>query len=186
LNTAELRQDTNKVSEEALKRVQDQGKKAKQAQQDIKKDKDINNKLSNFLSFLLKNIQNNKLISLLYNTFFKVKYPQSNIVYLRKIINTKVIIGIFVPFYQTQAQEYHIRDLYKELMPNQIKTIEDMTNYLKNLAKTYHDNIPLDKESLIAFVTECTITYLTVYQEKEAKERRQIIQLEVAKHLYGK
>jgi hypothetical protein len=42
LDSAEIRQDANKVSEEAVKRVQEQGKKAKQAQQDIKKDKDQN------------------------------------------------------------------------------------------------------------------------------------------------
>lgn len=186
LDTAELKQDSNKISEEAVKRVQEQGKKAKQAQQAIKKDKDTNTKLSAFLTFLLKDIKNEKLVSLLYNTFFKVKHPQSDIVYLRKSINTKVIVGIFVPFYKTQAEQYKVRDLYKDLIPSSITNIKDMTSYLKNLAKTYHDNIPLDKGTLIQFVTECAITYLQSHKEKPVAERRQLAQLEVAKHLYGK
>jgi hypothetical protein len=108
----------------------------------------------------LKDIQNEKLINTLYNTFFKVKHPQSNIIYLRKNINTKVIVGIFVPFYIKQAQEYHVIDLYKDILPKEVKTTEELVSYLKKLAKLYHDNIPLDKQLFVMFIAECIAEFL--------------------------
>jgi len=82
----------NKVTEEAVRRVQDNQRKAKQVQQQIKQDKDNNEKLAHFLIFLLQNITNEKLITTLYETFFKTKHPKTNVTYLRKNINTVVIV----------------------------------------------------------------------------------------------
>jgi hypothetical protein len=53
----------NKVTEEDRKRVQEDSQKAKQASQQIKKDKKTNNDMANFLSYLLKNINNDKIVS---------------------------------------------------------------------------------------------------------------------------
>lgn len=185
LDTGEVRQDVNKVTEDAIKRVQEQGKKAKQAQQAIKKDKDENGHLSEFLSFLLKNVVNDKLIVLLYNTFFKVKHPQSNITYLRKNINTRVIVGIFVPFYKQKAEEYKVMPFYASIIPAQsFHTIADFVDYLKKLSWLYHDNVPLDKDTFIQFLTEMVMIYTQVYTDKENLERKQYIQLELSKFLY--
>jgi len=186
LDAAELRQDTKKVSEEAIKRVQEQGKKAKQAQQDIKQDKDVNDKLAKFLSFLLKNIKQERLIQLLYNTFFKVKHPHSDIVYLRKTINSKIIVGVFVPFYPNQAKEYKITELYSAILPSEIKDIKTFVSYLKNLSIAYHDNIPVDKDLFLQFTTALASIYIPVYTEKTPLERKQLIQLDIAKYLYNK
>jgi len=187
LDSAEIRQDANKVSEEAIKRVQEQGKKAKQAQQDIKKDKDINGSLAAFLSFLLKNTKHEKIIPLLYNTFFKVKHPQSNITYLRKNINSKVIVGIFVPFCRQQVQEYKIWPLYDNILPSwSIQNIDQLIGYLKKLSSLYHDNIPLDKDNLTQFLTELSLLYIPAYTDKELPERKQLIQLDINKYLYAK
>lgn len=187
LDTAEIRQNANQVKEEDVKRVQEQGKQAKQAQQAIKKDKDKNAHLSLFLSFLLKNIKNDKLITLLYNAFFKVKHPQSNIVYLRKNINTQIIVGIFVPFYKEEAEKSKVIDLYSSILPQKtMQTVAEYISYLKSLSGLYHDNIPIDKDSLISFITELIMNYMRVYTDKETPERKQLIQLEVAKFLYNK
>lgn len=187
LDSADIRQDANKVSEEAVKRVQEQGKKAKQAQQDIKKDKDQNEHLAKFLSFLLKNTKHEKIIPLLYDTFFKVKHPQSNIVYLRKNINSKVIVGIFVPFYGEQSREYKIHTLYESILPSQsIQNIAQLVEYLKRLSSLYHDNIPLDKDNLTKFLTELALLYIPAYIDKDLIERKQLIQADIAKYLYTK
>lgn len=187
LDSGEIRQDANKVSEEAVKRVQEQGKKAKQAQQDIKKDRDQNAHLAAFLSFLLKNTKHEKIIPLVYNTFFKVKHPQSNIVYLRKNINSKVIVGIFVPFYRQQAQEHKIWPLYDAILPSwPIQNIVQLVDYLKKLSSLYHDNIPLDKDNLTQFLTELSLLYIPAYTDKELSERKQLIQLDISKYLYAK
>ncbi len=186
LDNAEIKKDVNKVTEDAVKRIQEQGKKAKQAQQDIKQDKKTNAWLWQFLTFITKSIKNEKLINLLYNTFFKVKHPQNNITYLRKNINTKVIVGIFVPFYTQKAQEYKVTPLYENILTSDsTENIPNFMQYLKKLAKTYHDNIPLDKEVFTKFITEIILLYISVHTDKPINERRQMIALEVAKHLYG-
>ena len=48
-----VREDSNKVTEEDVQRVQAQSKQAKQVAQQIKKDKAINNQLAKFLWILI-------------------------------------------------------------------------------------------------------------------------------------
>lgn len=90
----------NKVTEEAVRRVQDDQKKAQQVGQDIKKDKATNNKLAKFLTFLLKDIKSDTLMKQIYHTFFKTRHEETDLIHLRKSMNTMVVVGMFVPFYQ--------------------------------------------------------------------------------------
>ncbi|HCB51242.1 TPA: hypothetical protein DEP21_01495 [Patescibacteria group bacterium] len=71
------REDLNKVTEEAVRRVQEQSQQAKQIQQQIQQDKASNNKLAQFLAFLMKTINNEHLIKHLYELFFKTKHPKT-------------------------------------------------------------------------------------------------------------
>ena len=71
------KQDVNKVTEEAVRRVQASSAQAKQIQAQIKQDKAINNNLAKFLEFLLKNIKTDELMTSVYNTFFKVSDPKT-------------------------------------------------------------------------------------------------------------
>jgi hypothetical protein len=73
----QVRQDVNKVTEEAVKRVQSGAAQAKQIQAQIKKDKAMNNDIAEFLQFLLKEIKNEDLISYMYKTFFIVTNPKT-------------------------------------------------------------------------------------------------------------
>jgi hypothetical protein len=75
-----------------VQRVQSQAKQAKQIAQQIKKDKAINYHLAQFLAFLMKEIQNEELIKAITDTFFKTTNPKDQITYLRKDINTYVVI----------------------------------------------------------------------------------------------
>lgn len=75
-----------------MQRVQSQAKQAKQIAQQIKKDKAINYHLAQFLAFLLKEIQNEELIKAITDTFFKTTNPKDQITYLRKDINTYVVV----------------------------------------------------------------------------------------------
>lgn len=75
-----------------MQRVQSQAKQAKQIAQQIKKDKAINYHLAQFLAFLLKEIQNEDLIKAITDTFFKTTNPKDQITYLRKDINTYVVV----------------------------------------------------------------------------------------------
>lgn len=75
-----------------MQRVQSQAKQAKQIAQQIKKDKAINYHLAQFLAFLMKEIQNEELIKAITDTFFKTTNPKDQITYLRKDINTYVVV----------------------------------------------------------------------------------------------
>ena len=75
-----------------MQRVQSQAKQAKQIARQIKKDKAINYHLAQFLAFLMKEIQNEELIKAITDTFFKTTNPKDQITYLRKDINTYVVV----------------------------------------------------------------------------------------------
>jgi glucuronate isomerase len=98
----------NKVTEEAVRRVQDDQKKAQQVGQDIKKDKATNNKFAKFLTFLLKDIKSDTLLKQIYHTFFKTRHEETDLIHLRKNMNTIVVVGMFVPFYQEMIKELEL------------------------------------------------------------------------------
>ncbi len=148
------RQDIGKISEEAVRRVQEEGKKAKQAHQQSQQNRQENSKLSDFLTFLIKEIKSEKLIWLLYELFFKTKHKSTGTAYIRKKINIIVIIWFFYPFYVKEAKEIWIDKYFAELLNNEKLELDGYINYIKNLSKKHHDNIPLDSIILTDFLVE--------------------------------
>ena len=167
------REDLNKVTEEAVRRVQDQSQQAKQTQQQIKQDKVINASLAQFLSYLLKHLTNEKLVHLLYELFFKTKNPTTGVTYFRKKINSFVIVGLFYPFYRDAAKEYQLDQFYISLLPHSNTLhLQEYVQYIKKLSHKYHDNIPLDPELFLKFLSEI-IQYFDLYQIKELPPEKQ-------------
>lgn len=165
------REDVNKVTEEDRKRIQEDNQKAKQAAQQIKKDKKINNDMANFLWYLLKNLDSDKIISWIYNVFFKVKNPKTDITYLRKNPNNVVIVGVFAPFYEEEIKKFNliwffenIYDFWNE--PN----LDTYVKYLKKLSWQYHDNIPIDKEEFLNFLFDVIVEFGLIKSELENKD----------------
>lgn len=182
-----VRSDVNKVTEEAVRRVQDNQKKAKQAQQQIQQDKQNNTKFAQFLTFLLKKISNDTLISSLYEVFFKTKHPKTEITYLRKSINTIVIVGMFAPFFPTEIKQFGLTSFFEKIVSFTSKpNITEYLQYLKQLSKTYHDNIPMDKHAFIGFLTEMVMEFDLVNKEAMTAEQKKELQLGLQKELYGK
>ena len=148
-----LRSDVNQVSEEAVQRVQSQAKQAKQIAQQIKKDKAINYHLAQFLAFLLKEIQNEELIKAITDTFFKTTNPKDQITYLRKDINTYVVVWFFLPFFQKEAEQAKILPLYAKLAYEEAnQSLKNYVTYLKRLSEQYHDNVPIDQNILLTLI----------------------------------
>lgn len=145
-----VRQDVSKVSEQDVKRAQWDSAKAKQVQDQIKKSKATNNNIAKFLSFLLKNIKNEELVSAVYSTFFKVVDPRTQVVYLRKSVNDIIIIGFFAPFFINEIEKFWLNTYFTEMLNN--KSGSNMTEYIeyiKKLSRKYHDNIPINKDVLL-------------------------------------
>ncbi len=149
-----VRKDTNKVTEQDIKRVQWDSAKAKKVQDEIKKNKWKNNNIAQFLSFLLKNIKNDDLINSTYETFFKVIDTRTKTSYLRKSTNNIMIVWFFAPFYPKEIESYKlswffddiIGDLYNKL------SFSEYISYIKKLSKQYHDKIPINQDNLLKFL----------------------------------
>ena len=148
----QVRQDVNQVTEEAVRRVQAGSAQAKQIQAQIKQDKAINNNLAKFLEFLLKTITSEDLMTSVYNTFFKVTDTKTWATYLRRTINNIVVIWFFAPFYKDKINEYNLNNYYADILPQGNITVSDYMWYIKNLSKKHHDNIPINKESLLTLI----------------------------------
>ncbi|MFZ2151206.1 MAG: hypothetical protein WAZ12_02460 [Candidatus Absconditicoccaceae bacterium] len=164
------REDANKVSEEDRKRVQEDNQKAKQASQQIKKDKKINNDMANFLGYLLKEINSDKIVSGIYNVFFKVKNPKTDITYLRKNPNNIVIVGIFAPFYKEEIKRLNLITFFEKLynFGNELN-LDLYIKYLKKLSGQYHDNVPIDKEEFLNFLIDVIMEFGLIKTELKEK-----------------
>lgn len=156
----EVREDANKVTEEAVRRVQDDQKKAQQVGQEIKSDKATNSKFANFLTFLLKDIKNDHLIRQIYHVFLKTKHEETALVHLRKSMNTLLVVGMFIPFYQDKIKELEIEFLYQDIFT--FDGTIDLTwyiRYIKQLLPKYHDNISIDKQEFTKLLTQIAEYY---------------------------
>jgi len=169
-----VREDNNKVTEEAVQRIQAQSKQAKQIAQQIKKDKAINNQLARFLTLLMQKIENEELIKAIVSTFFKTTDQRNQITYLRKDINIYVVVWFFVPFFQKDAEELKIMWFYENLgVKTAWTSLEKYIVYLWKVSEVYHDNIPIDQWPLITLIILIAQTWIPKYQSLEYEEVKQ-------------
>jgi len=136
----QVRENTNKVTEEAVRRIQDNQKKAQQIGQDIKKDKATNDKFANFLAFLLSDIKNDTLIKQIYHTFFVTVPETTETNNLNKSMHITVIVGTFVPFYQNTIQELWLEAIYQDIRT--FTSTTDLSTYIPYIREllTKHDH----------------------------------------------
>lgn len=167
----QVRQNVNQVTEEAVKRVQASSAQAKQIQAKIKEDKTVNNNLAKFLEFLLKNIKTEELISAIYNTFFKVTDPKTWATYYRKTINNIVIIWFFAPFFKEQVHEYWLDNYYVDIFPSNNINLWTYMWYIKLLSKKHHDNIPINKDSLLTLIYYIMVEFWLMNPLPEKKQQ---------------
>ncbi len=178
-----VRSDVNQVTEEAVQCIQAQSKQAKQIAQQIKKDKAINTQLWNFLTLLMKTIDNEELIQAMVATFFKTTNPKNQVTYLRKDINTYVIVGFFVPFFLDDAEKFHILGFYDQLGVKEAwSSLKSYISYLGRISEVYHDNVPIDQWPLLTLIILIAQTWL--FKEKSLPKSEEIKQ-EVLQALYG-
>lgn len=160
-NWWQVREDTNKVTEEAVRRIQDNQKKAQQVGQDIKKDKAANDKFATFLAFLLSDIQSDTLIKQFYQTFFKTIQQNSEVPQITKSRNITLIVGIFVPFYEQKIKELHLNEFYQDIRPFQDNiSLTTYIEYIKKLLLHHNNNIKINKEALSKL-----LSYLAEYYQ---------------------
>ena len=148
------------VTEADVQRVQENARQAKKVAQQLQQDKKQNNQLANFLTFLLGQISNEKIIKWLYDTFFITIDPKTNIPYFRKSMNDVVVVWLFYPFFIEKAQEVWVSHYYEKLTNSWTKSIEWYIKYLQELSDNYHDNIPIDQNSFVNLLVEILKEFL--------------------------
>ncbi|MEI6773660.1 MAG: hypothetical protein WCL18_02285 [bacterium] len=152
-----------------MRRVQDDQKKAQQVGQEIKSDQATNGKFAKFLAFLLKDIKNDNLIRQIYQVFFKTRHEETDLIHLRKNINTIVVVGVFVPFYQDEIKELELDILYQDTFTFDGNIdLSRYINYIKELLPRHHDNVIIDKHEFVKLLTQITEYYHLT--EKLSKE----------------
>ena len=148
------------VTEADVQRVQENTRQMKKVAQQLQQDKKQNNQLANFLSFLLSEITNEKIIKWLYDTFFITIDPKTNVPYFRKSMNNIVVVWLFYPFFLEKAEELWVSHFYNKLNWAWKKSIDEYIIFLQDLSDHYHDNIPIDQTSFIKLLIEIFKEYL--------------------------
>jgi len=148
------------VTEADVQRIQENTRQAKKVAQQLQQDKKQNNQLANFLSFLLSEISNEKIIKWLYDTFFITIDSKTNIPYFRKNMNDIVVVWLFYPFYTEKANELWVSHHYENLDNAWEKSVDWYIKYLQDLSNHYHDNIPISQDSFIELLIEIFKEYL--------------------------
>ncbi len=154
------------VTEADVQRVQEDARQAKKVAQQLQQDKKQNNQLANFLTFLLWTISNEKIIKWLYDTFFVTVDPKTNIPYFRKNMNDVVVVWLFYPFFPEKAREIWVSHYYENLSNSWTKSIEWYIKYLQELSDNYHDNIPINQNSLVNLLVEIFKEFLSSNSEQ--------------------
>lgn len=138
------------MTEEAVRRAQDNQKKAQQVGQEIKKDKATNDKFAKFLTFLLRDIKSDTVIKQIYHTFFKTRNEETDLVHLRKSANSVVVVGMFVPFYQNIIEELDLQAIYQDIFNFDGEIyLTKYIQYIKQLLPKYHDDVSIDKPEFL-------------------------------------
>lgn len=182
INSGEwVRKDTNKVSEQDVKRSQVDAAKAKKVWEQIKKNKQENNDIANFLSFLLKSIKNEDIIYAIYNTFFKVVDNKTKTSYLRKSINNIVVIWFFAPFFPKELEKFKLSWYFQDFckLDGNVGGLNEYISYIKNLSRKYHDNVPINQSSLlnllILIIWEFWLSKETLDEAWKEKIKRELL-----------
>ena len=156
------------VTEADVQRIQENSRQAKKVAQQLQQDKKQNNQLANFLTFLLWEISNEKIIKWLYDTFFITIDPKTNIPYFRKSMNDIVVVWLFYPFYREKANELWVSHYYENLNWAWKRNINDYIAFLQDLSDHYHDNIPIDQNSFVNLLVEMLKEFLPSNMDMDA------------------
>lgn len=149
-----------KVTEEAIAKVNEEARQARQVAQQLIQDKAKNAEFAEFLTFLLWEISNDEIISALYDAFFITIDPKTNTTYLRKTMNTIVVIWLFYPFYVAEAEHFGVAKHFSSFLPETPLTIRKYMHYLGQLSTKYHDNIPVNQPRFIDLLVLIVREYL--------------------------
>jgi len=175
-----------KFTEEDIIRIREWWEKAKAVATKSKASRAKNTKLAEFLTFLLKEIKNEKITSGIFHVFFKTKHPDTKKDFLRKSPNIIVIVGMFAPFFPTEAKKYNIETIYKEIHNfHSIPNKEEYISYIKKLSAKYHDNIPIYKQDFIEYLIQLLHYFKISWYNQLTQENKKQLYIQINEELFA-
>ena len=69
--------------------------------------------------------------------------------YYKKQVNNVAIVWFFAPFFWDKIEQYKLQNYFEDIKPTWNITLASYLDYIKKLSKMHHDNIPVDKNSLL-------------------------------------
>lgn len=176
------------ISQADISRVEQAWKKAKQMAWFIAKKKQQNTKIANFLTFLLKQINNDKMYLYIYELFFIQYGNWSRNSKIKNDINSLVLIGMFIPFYLNEAKKYWVLAPFEKIenLPTKLPIISEYIQYLKNLSDTFHDNTDMNKTKLLYLILEIINEFWLINRRSLSKEEYHDFVKQVSLDLFWK
>jgi hypothetical protein len=75
-------------------------------------------------------------------------------------MNTIVVVGMFIPFYQDEIKELELENIYQDIFSfGEDINLTRYINYIKKLLPKHHDNINIDKQEFTKLLTQITEYY---------------------------
>jgi hypothetical protein len=173
-------QESSESKEKAIARIEKEQKKAAQTRGQIQDSKKDNKALAAFMTFLLQNINNEKIIMISHDVFFHKTEAGST------YVNHKVFAWTLAPFFWQEAIAAGVEELYNEMYtPKATQWLQWYISYLKKLSYTYHDNIALDQQALLQLIIEILKHFHIIDTEEYSDEKKKEFIIDIVHDLFG-
>ena len=75
-------------------------------------------------------------------------------------MNTIVVVGIFIPFYEEEVKALELASVYQDIFTfGENINLTRYINYIKDLLPKHHDNINIDKQEFTKLLTQIAEYY---------------------------
>ncbi len=166
-----------KITQADIARIEAQAKKAKQVWQQWQQTKRNNQAIANFLTFLFRNIKDDKVLLEIHKLFFTKNNVNTGAKELKSTIYAVVLIGIFAPFFIENIKNMWLFPTFEWLLQNiqQEITTSKYISYVENLCKKYKISFIEHNSQFVSFIVEILFYFWIV--DKNALEDGQKDQL---------
>ena len=160
----------NKVSEADSKRIEQSQKKAKQMGWFIAKKKQQNSRIAQFITFILQEVENDEIYTYTLSLFFK-EHPASGSKIIASDMHALTFIWLFIPFYQSQAEEFGVLPPFKSFVHN-THSLSWYTQYVTTLLTKYYKPEPQKWETMVTLIKTIIIEFWLIDYAGMNKEQQ--------------
>ncbi len=175
-----------KITQADIARIEEQAKKAKQIRSKWQQIKRNNQAIAGFLSFLMKNINNDDIIIQMYKLFFTKENPNNWAKYLKSTLYAVVLIWIFVPFFLEDIKNMKLYPTYQIILQEaeQDLTLSKYVSYINRLCQKYKINFIENTKQFTKFLTTIVFHFWLVDEQSLNKDRKKELENSIKHELF--